>query len=82
MVHIRLTPHSYDLVDGDDNPTDVSDLPYDANGVTYSASQIRKVNVNIGVRSEAISSRTRDYIRNHVATVVSLRNLAFVDRYQ
>ena len=73
---------SYDLVDGVDNPTNVRDLPYSANNVTYTASQIRKVNVHVGVRSEVRSSRTNDYLRNHLSTVISLRNLAYVDRYQ
>jgi len=75
---------SYDLVDGVYNPTAVRQLPYtDATaGVTYSASQIRKANVHVGVRSENKSTQQQDYIRNHVSTVVSLRNLAYVDRYQ
>jgi type II secretory pathway pseudopilin PulG len=73
---------SYDLVDGVVNPTNVKDLPYTANAVTYTASQIRKVNVHVGVRSEVRSSRTNDYLRNHLSTVISLRNLAYVDRYQ
>jgi hypothetical protein len=73
---------SYDLVDGTYNPTAVEDLPYTANSVTYGSSQIRKVNVHIGVRSETISTRTKDYLRNHLSTVVSVRNLAYVDRYK
>ena len=73
---------SYDLVDGVTNPVNVEQLPYTANGVTYSASQIRKVNVHVGVRSETKSPRTRDYMRSYLSTVVSLRNLAYVDRYQ
>ena len=76
---------SYDLVDGTENPTNVKDLPYSADvdgvEVTYSANQIRKVNLHVGVRSEVISPRVNDYLRNHLSTVVSLRNLAFVDRY-
>jgi len=72
---------SYDLVDGDVNPAGVSDLPYEEDGKTYTATQIRKVNVEIGVRSENISARTGDYVRNRVSTTVSIRNLAFVDRY-
>jgi hypothetical protein len=40
------------------------------------------VNLHVGVRSELKSARTNDYLRNHLSTVVSLRNLAFVDRYQ
>ena len=73
---------SYDLVDGTVNPVDVKDLPYTLNGTTYSANQIRKVNVHVGVRSEAMSTRTHDYLRSHLSTVVSLRSLAFVDRYK
>jgi len=73
---------SYDLVDGTTNPTNVRNLPYTVAGVTYSANLIRKANVHIGVRSEMMSMRQRDYQRNHLSTVVSLRNLAFVDRYR
>jgi type II secretory pathway pseudopilin PulG len=76
---------SYDLVDGTKNPTNVKDLPFDSSvsgvSVTYSANQIRKVNLHVGVRSEVISPRLNDYMRNHLSTVVSLRNLAYVDRY-
>jgi len=43
---------------------------------------IRKANLHIGVRSETMSTKQRDYLRNHLSTVVSLRNLAFVDRYR
>ena len=73
---------SYDVVDGALNPTDVRDLPYTASGVTYSANLIRKANIHIGVRSEVMSMKQRDYRRNHLSTVVSLRNLAFIDRYR
>lgn len=78
---------SYDLVDGTANPVDVKTLPFTATtgptaGTTYTASQIRKVNVHIGVRSEAKSTKQHDYLRNHLSTVVSLRSLAFVDRYK
>jgi Tfp pilus assembly protein PilW len=74
---------SYDLVDGLANPTNVPDLPYTSPaGTTYSANQIRKVSVHIGVRSENMSTRTHDFLRNQLSTVVSIRNLAYVDRYQ
>jgi hypothetical protein len=73
---------SYDLVDGTNNPTAVKSVPYTANSVTYSASQIRKVNVQIGVRSEEQSTPQRQYLRKELSTVVSLRNLAYVSRYQ
>ena len=48
---------SYDLVDGTVNPTDVKTLPFTLNGSTYTANQIRKVNVHIGVRSETMSTQ-------------------------
>ena len=76
---------SYDLVDGTQNPTNIKDLPHaatvDGADVIYSANQIRKVNAHVGVRSEVISVRANDYLRNHLSTVISLRNLAYVDRY-
>lgn len=73
---------TYDLVDGDTNPTAVPELPFTVGGLTYSANQIRKVNLHVGVRSEIKSERTKDYLRNHVSTTVSIRNLAYTDRYQ
>lgn len=73
---------SYDLVDGVNNPANVKDLPYTANSVTYSASQVRKANIHVGVRSETKSAKINDYLRNHLSTVISLRNLAYVDRYK
>jgi hypothetical protein len=50
--------------------------------VTYSANLMRKANVRIGVRSEEKSMPQNDYRRNQISTAVSLRNLAFVDRYR
>jgi prepilin-type N-terminal cleavage/methylation domain-containing protein len=73
---------SYDLVDGVNNPTNVPDLPTALGGATYSANQIRKVSLQIGVRSETMSLKLHDYLRSHLSTVVSIRNLAYVDRYQ
>jgi len=72
----------YDIVDGTVNPTAVDDLPYTANNVIYTANQIRKVNVHICVRSETMALKPRDYLRTHISTVVSLRQLAYVDRYK
>ena len=72
----------YDLVDGTFNPTGIPDLPYTANSVTYMPSQVRKVTLHVGVRSEVKNPRTKDYLRNHLSTVISIRNLAYVDRYK
>ncbi len=75
---------TYDLVDGTINPVLVNQLPFIDPGtsIEYTAAQIRKVNLHLGVRSENKSGETRDYIRGHVSTVISLRNLAFVARYR
>jgi len=51
------------------------------NGITYTSNMIKTVNVHVGVRSEAISKPTQDYVRNHISTAVSVRSLANVDRY-
>jgi hypothetical protein len=64
------------------NPTQVATLPFTSGGVTYTSNQIRKVNLHLGVRSDMMSPTAHDYIRNHINTVVSLRNLAYVNRYQ
>jgi hypothetical protein len=75
---------TYDLVDGTVNPTLVRSLPYtDAtSGLTYTATQARKANLHIGVRSDTLSPQMHDYVRTQLNTAVSFRNLAFVDRYQ
>ena len=74
---------TYDLVDGANNPTNVTSLPYTdvVASVTYNSNQIRKVNIHMGVRSEVISKPAQDYIRNHISTSVDVRSLASVDRY-
>ena len=76
---------TYDLVDGVNNPAAIPQLPFTDNSlsppVTYNSNQIRKVNIHVGVRSEAISRTTDDYIRNQISTSVDVRSLASVDRY-
>ena len=56
-------------------------VPVTIAGVLYSPNQVRKVNLHVGVRSDELSGTTNDYIRNHLSTVVSIRSLAFVNRY-
>jgi len=34
------------------------------------------------VRSDVVSTQSNDFLRNHMQTSVSIRSLAFVDRYQ
>ena len=65
---------SYDLVDGVTNAADVKS--------PASPNQIRKVNVFLAARSRNRFTVTGQCFRNSVATQVSLRSLAFVDRYQ
>ena len=69
---------TYDLVDGTTNPANVNDVPFVAGSNTFTSSQIRKVNLRVGVRSEEKSRLTKDYMRHYISTVTSLRNLAYV----
>lgn len=73
---------SYDLVDGNTNPTQINSLPYTLAGNMLTGAQVRKVNVHVGVRSELKSTVNGDYMRHHAATVVSLRGLAYKDSYK
>jgi prepilin-type N-terminal cleavage/methylation domain-containing protein len=73
---------SFDLVDGVTNPIAQKVVPVTLAGVLYTPNQIRKVNLHVGVRSEEPSVRQHDYTRSHLTTVVSLRSLAYVDRYK
>jgi hypothetical protein len=67
---------SYDLVDGVTNPTNVK-TPTAPN----SPNQIRKVNILLFGRSSDRVKNTNDYLRRTMTTQVSLRSLAFIDRY-
>jgi prepilin-type N-terminal cleavage/methylation domain-containing protein len=73
---------SYDLVDGINNPVAQHTVPVTIAGIHYTPNQIRKINLHVGVRSEDLSPRTHDYVRNHLTTVISVRSLAYVSRYQ
>ena len=73
---------SYDLVDGLINPAARKTVPFTLNGVLYTPNQIRKINLHLGVRSETPLAQRRDFVRAHMNTVVSVRSLAYVDRYQ
>jgi prepilin-type N-terminal cleavage/methylation domain-containing protein len=68
---------TYDFVDGVTNPTNQPNVP-----VGLSVNQIRKVNLFIAARSDAVYSKTNQYFRNSVGTQVSLRSLSFIDRYK
>jgi hypothetical protein len=73
MDDLQLT---YDLVNGTTNPTNIED-PVDPG-----PNQIRKVNLEVGVRSEDLSTQSQKYSRSRVKTQISLRSLAFVNRYE
>jgi hypothetical protein len=76
---------TYDLVDGQINPVKIESLPYTTTTppiITFTANQIRKVNLHVGVRSEEFSTLYKDYMRHHISTTVSVRNLAFIDEYK
>jgi|WetSurMetagenome_2_1015567.scaffolds.fasta_scaffold123931_2 prepilin-type N-terminal cleavage/methylation domain-containing protein len=79
---------SYDMVDTVNNFSNVRMVAADlASGGACGSSpcspnQIRKVNLSISGRSTEVSSVTKQYVRNSLATQVSLRSLALVDRYR
>jgi Tfp pilus assembly protein PilV len=62
-------------------PTDVPSLPTTIGGKLFGASQIRKANLHVAVRSATKSTVQNDYLRTTTNTVVSMRNLAYFDRY-
>ncbi len=78
---------TYDLIDDEDNPTDVALDPADIAGTgacspqPCSPNQVRKVNVHLMGRSRQVHPKTRQFLRNTLNTQVSLRSLALVDRY-
>ena len=79
---------SYDLADGVTNPANVKMTVADQNGTgrcapnPCSRNNIRKVNIVLSGRSRVPTKGTRQFLRNRLQTQVSLRSLAFVDRYQ
>jgi hypothetical protein len=91
--NLRLT---YDIVDGQENPAALRMLAQDITpgpaspcdsdepGVETGCSpnQIRKVNVVLAGRSREAAAESQRHFRNTLFTQVSLRSLAFVDRYQ
>ena len=71
---------TYDLSDGDTNPTNVRFTAADL-AAGLDPRSIRKVNISLTGRSKnAGSDGTRSY-RNTLTTQVSLRGMSFLDRY-
>lgn len=78
---------TYDLADGVTNPSNVRMLVADQDGTgrcapdPCSRNNIRKVNIVLSGRSRLAMKGTRQFLRNRLQTQVSLRSLAFVDKY-
>ena len=81
---------SYDLVDGVSNPAEVKFTAADVAGTAggrcapnpCSPNQIRKINLTLSGRSRVPLRQTGQYLRNSLATQVSLRSMSFIDRYR
>ncbi len=79
---------TYDLADGLVNPANVRMTDADLQGTgacapsPCSPNQIRKANIMLSGRSRLPMRGTRQFFRNRLFTQVSLRSLAFVDRYR
>lgn len=50
--------------------------------VNYSESQIRSVNMHLATRSTSMLGQTKQYARENFQTQVSLRSMAYVNRYK
>jgi len=67
----------YNYVDGVTNPSGQASIP---TGV--SESQIRSVNISLGARSTNAWGQNHTYLRSNFTTQVSLRSMAYVNRYK
>lgn len=78
---------TYDIADGVTNPANVRMTDADMNGTgacaprACSPNQIRKVNLLLSGRSERPTRVTGQHFHNTLLTQISLRSLAFVDKY-
>jgi hypothetical protein len=78
---------TYDIADGVTNPANVRMTDADLNGTgacaprVCSPNQIRKVNLLLSGRSVRPTRISGQFFHNTLATQVSLRSLAFVDKY-
>jgi prepilin-type N-terminal cleavage/methylation domain-containing protein len=79
---------TYDIADGVTNPANVRMVDADLNGTgacaprACSPNQIRKVNLLLSGRSQRPLRVTGQFFHNTLLTQISLRSLAFVDRYR
>lgn len=68
---------TYNFVDGSTNPSNQRTVP-----TGLSENQIRAVNLFVGARSATRVGPKQTYLRNNFQTQVSLRSMAYVNRYQ
>lgn len=87
-IDIENLQFSYDLVDGNANPSNVRMTAADRAGTGRCApnacneSQIRKINIALTGRSQNAVNRKQLVFRNTLSSQVSLRGMAFVDEYR
>jgi hypothetical protein len=67
----------YNFVDGVTNPSGQSTIP-----AGESESEIRSVDVTLGARSTNAWGQNHTFLRTNFTTQVSLRSMAYVNRYQ
>jgi prepilin-type N-terminal cleavage/methylation domain-containing protein len=67
---------TYNFVDGVTNPSGQQTIP-----AGLSESQIRAINVSLWARSPRLWAKTNHYLRDNLSTQVSLRSMAFVNKY-
>jgi type II secretory pathway pseudopilin PulG len=67
---------TYNFVDGVTNPSGQQTIP-----AGLSEGQIRAINVSLWARSTRLWAKTHHYLRDSLSTQVSLRSMAFVNKY-
>jgi hypothetical protein len=67
---------TYNFVDGVTNPASQPTTP-----AGLSESQIRAINVSLWARSPRLWAQTGHYLRDNLSTQISLRSMAFVNKY-
>ena len=74
---IEKLQFKYNFVDGVINPSGQPSIP-----AGESESQIRSVDITLGARSTSAWGQNHTYLRSNFTTQVSLRSMAYVNRYQ
>jgi type II secretory pathway pseudopilin PulG len=67
---------TYNFVDGSTNPSNQTTVP-----VGFTENQIRSINVFLGARSNYMVQNTKRFIRSNLQTQISLRSMAYRNRY-